>query len=81
MKKIIYIILLLVLAFIPFECLAKTCNPNDIKINSIIVKEKSENVLEVEPATINGMKLNLNINMYTINDYIIYSVNVKNNSS
>ena len=59
MKKFILPILLL-LMFVPFVVNAETCDTDKITISSIIVEDKSENVIELDEATASGKNINLN---------------------
>ena len=78
MKKFI---LLLFIIFLPFSVNAETCNADKITISSITAENKSDNVLELEEATANGMNINLNLSMSEVGDNIKYKVVIKNDSS
>ena len=78
MKK--QILLLFILLLLPFRVNAETCNKNDIKIDSITVKDKSNNVQEKEKTTINQNKINMNLDMKEVGDFIEYEIVVKNDS-
>ena len=71
MKKFI---LLLFIIFLPFSVNAETCNADKITISSITAENKSDNVLELEEATANGMNINLNLSMSEVGDNIKYKL-------
>ena len=60
MKKIL---LLLFVLFMPFIVNAETCDTSKITISSISMEEKSEDVTEIDEASIDGKKINLNLSM------------------
>jgi len=79
MKKLrIILLILLFIMFIPFVVNAKECNLGSIKIESIDLKDKSEYVEELSPTTVENNKINLNLKMYEVGDYIEYKLKVKN---
>ena len=80
MKKFILPILLL-LMFVPFVVNAETCDTDKITISSIIVEDKSENVIELDEATASGKNINLNLSMSEVGDNIEYKFLVKNDSN
>ena len=80
MKKFIIPILLL-LMFIPIYVSAETCDNNKISISSISLKEKSDNVEELNEATANGNNIILNLSMSEVGDNIKYKIAVKNDSN
>jgi len=80
MKKIILPILLF-LMFIPYIVNAETCNTGKISISSITVRDKSENVIELQKATADGKNIYLKLSMSEVGDYIKYKVIVKNDSN
>ena len=77
MKKYI-IILLLSITLLPILVQAED---KSIVLKTISLNEKSENVEEISPATIEDNKLLLDFKMYEVGDYIEYKVKVKNNSN
>ena len=80
MKKFIIPILLL-LMFIPIYVSAETCDNNKISISSISLKEKSDNVEELNEATTNGNNIILDLSMSEVGDNIKYKIAVKNDSN
>ena len=80
MKKFLLPILLF-LMLIPFVANAETCDTDKITISSITLKEKSDNVKELDKATVNGKNINLNLSMSKIGDNIEYKFIVKNESN
>lgn len=80
MKKNI-ILVILFLMFIPFMVNAETCNPDSISISSIEMDSKSENVTEVNTATVNGKNINLDLKLSEVGDNIQYKITVKNTSN
>ena len=75
MKK--YVLLLFIILLLPIMVNAEDRN---IVLESISLNEKSENVEEITPATIEDGKIVLDFKMYEVEDYIEYKVKVKNNS-
>ncbi len=73
MKYLKYILLLLLL--IPTIVFAKV---NAVEVTSIELEEKSDNVEILEETTIEGSNLSFNNKFYEVNDYIKYSVLIKN---
>ncbi len=82
MSKIkLLVVLLLYIILLPFMVNAEECNQNSIKIQSISVKDKSEYVEELNDATFDTNKINLDLKMYDVGDYIEYELKVKNESN
>ena len=75
------IVLAMILFLIPFIVNAKTCDSKQIIIDSVTIKEKTNNVSELEQPEIEGTNIKLNIKMMKINDSIEYKMIVKNNSN
>jgi len=71
--------LFLFLMFIPFIVLAK--GNDDVYIDSISLIEKSDNVIEKEQASIDELKIGINISMSDVGDSIKYKVVLKNDSN
>ena len=81
MSKIkLLVVLLLCIFLLPFMVNAEECNPNSIKIQSISVKDKSEYTEELSNITFENNKINLDLKMYDVGDYIEYKLKVKNES-
>ena len=79
MKRKIF--LLLVLLLLPIFVQAEECDQNSIKLDSIKLIKKADNVEETAPATINNNKIDFNLKMYEVGDYAEYKVVIENNSS
>ena len=79
-KKLILPVMLF-LMFMPFMVNAETCDLNKITIDSVTIKEKTNNVTEVEQPVIDGKKIKVNLKMMEVNDSIEYKLVVKNDSS
>ena len=80
MRKFILPILLF-LMFIPFVVNAETCDTDKISISSITLRDKTENVIELDEATASGKNINLNLSMSNVGDNIEYKIVVKNDSN
>ena len=80
MKNIIIITLciFLFILFIPFVVNAENCRTNSIKIKSISMKNKSKNTEELSKVTIENNKINLNLKMYDVGDFIEYKLVLDN---
>ena len=82
MKKIKCLLLLLTFSFfLPSFVYAEECRPDGIKIDSIQLKDKSEYVEEITPATMEANKINLDLEMYEVGDYVEYQLKVSNTSN
>ncbi len=80
MKKLFNILLITIL-FIPMMVNAAECDTSKVYISSISIDEATGNVSELEDATAKDKKVNLNLQMATQNDEILYKVVLKNDSS
>lgn len=80
MKKVILSILLFIMV-IPVIVNAETCDNGNVNIKSIDLKEKTENVEELEKATFDNKKLDLNIKMNEVGDSITYKVLIENKTN
>lgn len=78
MHKLILIIIMLIPFYVNAE---EKCNHNDVIVESINIKEKSTNTEEVAVANITNNKININLKMYDVNDYIEYILVLKNTSN
>ena len=78
MKKIlnVFLVLLLTVLLIP-----NVFASNNISIESISLKEKSENLLELSKPTINGMNLGFDLSFLNLGDKAKYEVIISNNSN
>lgn len=69
------------LMLMPFIVNAETCDIDKITIDSVTIKEKTDNVTEVEQPVIDGKQIKVNLKMMEVNDSIEYKLVVKNDSS
>ena len=78
MKKTINIVMILIISlmFIP-----NVYASNNIKIDSVSLVDKSENVIELSKPTINDMSLGFDISYLNLGDYAKYKVVITNTSS
>ena len=75
------VLLFFVLLLIPFFVYSETCNTNDITISNISLFEKSDDVSEVNEASIIDNNINVNLRLKNVNDYIRYKLTITNNSN
>ena len=80
LKKIINNLLIIIL-FIPCIVNAAECDTSKVYIESIGIENSSGNVEELEEATAKDKTVNLNLQMSTKDDVILYKVVLKNDSS
>ena len=80
MKKLFNILLITIL-LIPMMVNAAECDTSKVYISSIAIDKSTGNVSELEDATAKDKKVNLNLQMATQNDEILYKVVLKNDSS
>ncbi len=73
MKKILFIIILL----IPFITYAEECN---LEIKDIQIKD-NKNVIENNKPVLNCTNIDLDLTMNTVGDYIIYQIDISNNTN
>ena len=81
MKTIKLLFVVTCLLFIPFITNAEECNPSNIKIKNIVVKDKSNDVEELSNVKFENNKLNLDLKMYEVGDYIEYQLEIENDSN
>ena len=79
MKKLLLTIILLLL-FVPVLVNAAQCDTSKVYIDSIGIENTNGNVIELEDATAQDKKVNLNLRMSTKDDEILYKVVLKNDS-
>ena len=79
MKKILKVLLITIL-FIPIMVNAAQCDTTKVYIDSIGIENTNGNVIELEDATAQDKKVNLNLRMSTKDDEILYKVVLKNDS-
>ena len=80
MKKYLLTIILFIL-IIPTVVLASTCNPDDIVIETVTLSKKVGNATEVTAASIDNKTLDLDVKLNDPNDYMEYTITVKNNGT
>ena len=80
MCKLRRFIIIIIILLLPFMVSAEECNSSSIEIKDINVKDKSKYVEELSKSTIKDNKINLDLKMYDIGDYIEYELKVKNES-
>ena len=73
-------IIIIIILLLPFMVNAEECNQNSIKIQSIAIKDKSKYTEELSKTTFENNKINLDLKMYDVGDYIEYELKVKNDS-
>ena len=79
LKKFILTIIFYVI-LIPFFVNAEICNSDQITIDSVTIKEKTNKVTEFEQPIIEGKKIKINLKMMEIGDSIEYKLLLKNDS-
>ena len=79
-KNNILLIIIFCLFFIPCIVKAETCEIDKIKLDSITIDNKSDNITELDTATVSGKNINLNLSMSEVGDNITYKIIVKNDS-
>ena len=80
LKKIINNLLIIIL-FIPCIVNAAECDTSKVYIESIGIENSTGDVVELEEATAKDKTVNLNLQMSTKDDVILYKVVLKNDSS
>ena len=73
--------ILIIVIFIPFVVYAEECGTNSIVIESVDLLGKTENVEEVSPVSFQNNKLNMDLKMFDVGDYIEYKLLLKNTSN
>ncbi len=77
MRKVLLLIISILL-IIPTVVFAETCTDNNITIEEIKLVDKSAEAKELESAKLENKKINLNIEMSSVGDYLTYEIFVKN---
>ena len=67
--------------FIPFVVNAETCENDKVSIDSFVIKDISDNVVEKNEPVINGMEIMLDLEMNEVEDSIEYEMMIKNDSN
>ena len=79
MKKVIILIITFLL-FLPSTVTAEECKKDNITIKSIQLKDKASYVEEVSPTIVDTNKIDMDLKMYEVGDYVEYKLNVSNTS-
>ena len=80
MKKNFFLFLISIFALPLFVFAEGKCNPAQVVLKSIAQTSRSENVVEKSEPTIEDNKINIDIQVESINDFIMYEFTVENNS-
>ena len=78
--KVMLLVFLLIL-LLPFMINAKECEKNSIKLESILLKEKTDYEEEKSPAKAKNNTINIDLKMYEPGDFVEYKLKVKNTSN
>lgn len=78
--KILRVVILFLLMFLPFMVNSKECNLNDIEMLNVEINGKSDNTIEKSSPVIKNRRILLDIKMSEVGDYIEYKIILKNNS-
>ena len=81
MKKYLLTIILFILIIPTVVFAASTCNPSDIEIKTVTLSKSIGNGQEVTAASIDDKSINLDVKLYDPNDYMEYTITVKNNGT
>ena len=79
-KKSVFGAMLLILACTLFAPVTAHAETNEISIQSITLSSTEGNAEEINPATTDGKKINLDIKLYDPGDSVTYAVEIKNNT-
>ena len=77
MKKVLLMLLIL---FLPFIVYAETCDTDKVTIESITLKDKSDNVVENSDPIVRNKSVTVDASMLEVGDSIEYTMVVKNDS-
>ena len=80
MKKLLLVFIISIM-FMPFVVNSETCDNNKISIESIDIKNASDNVVEKNEPVINGMGVMLDLEMSEVDDSIEYEMTIRNDSN
>ena len=78
--KLLLIPVIFFIILVPFIINAESCDLDKISIESVILKNKSDQVVEVEPPIIDGKSIKINLKMINVGDTMEYSLVLKNDS-
>ncbi len=81
-SKILFLTFIFLMPFLIFNVSAKDiCDFSKIEVEDVSVKEKSNNTIEVSKAEFKDNKINLDLKMFDVGDYIEYKIKIKNTSA
>lgn len=72
--------MLLILACTLFAPVTAHAETNEISVQSVVLSSTEGNAEEINPATTDGEKINLDIKLYDPGDSVTYAVEIKNNT-
>jgi len=82
MRKIVLLFVAIILFLGAYNVKAKdTCDFSKIEVEDVSVKAKSDNTVEMSDVEFKDNKLNVNLKMFDVGDYIEYKILFKNTSS
>ena len=76
-----FLIALFCIFLLPFVVQAETCDPSNIKLESINLISTNGNAKETTEASVNAQKINLNLKLFEPGDSIEYNFKVKNTAN
>ena len=79
-RKLLLVFIISIM-FMPFVVNAETCENDKISIESIETKSISDNAVEKNDPTINGMGVKLDLEMSEVGDKVEYEMTIKNDSN
>ena len=79
MKKL-KLFMIISIFFIPFIVKAEVCKDDKVSVSSITMEQKSENIIEVNNANVNGKNIQLDLNIFDLEENIEYKIVLKNES-
>ena len=79
-KKSVFGAMLLILACTLFAQVTAHAETNEISIQSVTLSSTEGNTEEINPATTDGQKINLDLKLYDPGDSVTYTVEIKNNT-
>ena len=80
MKKVLNLLLITIL-FIPIVVNAAQCDTSKVYIESIGIASQSGSALETEEATARDKTINMNLEMFEVDDSVRYKIVIKNDSN
>lgn len=77
----LFLVIMVFSFFLPIIIDAESCDQSEISIKSITLSDTIGNAEEINNATANGKKINLDFKLYDPNDSLKYTIVVKNDSN